>query len=351
MEKELEEIRTHAKEAVRSATDLDLLEQIRVQYIGRKGALTAILRGLKDLSLDARKRIGEEANRLAGDIEQMIAEQKHKLGSTIRESILVNERLDVTRPGSRIERGHLHPITKVLAEIESIFHSMGFETVDGPEVETEFYSFEALNIPAGHPARDMWDTFWLKPIPDKKGVKPLLLRPHTSPVQIRYMEKHNPPIRIIVPGRVYRYEATDASHDMQFEQLEGLVVDAHISVANFKAIMEAFFSRFYGDHITIQLRPSYFPFVEPGFEIFISCVICKGKGCSVCKQTGWLEIGGAGMVHPKVFKAVGYSASRRTDKISGFAFGLGFSRMVMMKYKIPDVRLFNSGDLRFLKQF
>ena len=231
--------------------------------------------------------------------------------------------------------------------METIFHSIGFETADGPEIETDFYNFEALNMPPGHPARDMWDTFWLKPIPNKKGVNPLLLRTHTSPVQIRYMEKHNPPIRIIVTGREYRYEATDASHEIQFEQLEGLVVDTNVSVANFKAIMQEFFSRFYGNHIEIQLRPSYFPFVEPGFEIFISCVICKGKGCSVCKQTSWLEIGGAGMVHPKVFKAAGYNPKQ----VRGFAFGLGFSRMIMMKYKIPDVRLFNSGDLRFLKQF
>ncbi|MBI4225161.1 MAG: phenylalanine--tRNA ligase subunit alpha [Candidatus Sungbacteria bacterium] len=339
MEKDLEKIRAHAKEAIRNAADLGFLEQIRVEYMGRKSALTAILRGLKDLPINARKRIGQEANHLAEEIERLLSERKRELGSVIRESILAKERLDVTMPGSRIERGHQHPVTKVLAEIEGIFGSMGFETVDGPEVETDFYNFEALNMPPGHPARDMWDTFWLK--------NKLLLRTHTSPVQVRYMEKHNPPIRIIVPGRVYRYEATDASHEIQFEQLEGLVVDTHISVANFKAVMQEFFSRFYGNHIEIQLRPSYFPFVEPGFEIFISCVICKGKGCSVCKQTGWLEIGGAGMVHPNVFKAVGYNPKQAR----GFAFGLGFSRMIMMKYKIPDVRLFNSGDLRFLKQF
>lgn len=347
MEKELKKMQTRAKEAIRSAAGLDLLEQIRIEYIGRKGALTTVLRGLKDIPLDARKKIGEEANSLREEIEAMIGGKSRELSTTTRELTLAEERLDVTRPGVRTERGHAHPITKVLAEIQRIFHSMGFETAEGPEVETDFYNFEALNMPPGHPARSMWDTFWLKPIPDKKGVQPLALRPHTSPVQIRYMEKHNPPIRIVVPGRVYRYEPTDASHEIQFEQLEGLVVDTDISVANFKAVMRAFFSRFYGDHIAIQLRPSYFPFVEPGFEIFISCVICKGKGCSVCKKTGWLEIGGAGMVHPTVFKAVGYNPKQ----VRGFAFGLGFSRMVMMKYKIPDVRMFNSGDLRFLKQF
>lgn len=347
MEQELKKIRASAKEAIGSAPDLDVLEQIRVEYVGRKGALTAILRGLKDLSLDGRKKIGEEANQLREEIERLISEKRAELEGAVRERVLCNERLDVTRPGVRREKGHVHPVTKMLAEIEQIFHSMGFETADGPEVETDFYNFEALNIPVGHPARDMWDTFWLKPIPDKKGVDPFLLRTHTSPVQVRYMEKHNPPIRIIVPGRVYRYEPTDASHEIQFHQIEGLMVDKNISVANFKAIMQTFFSRFYGTNVTIQLRPSFFPFTEPSFEIFISCVICKGEGCSVCKQTGWLELGGAGMVHPSVFKAVGYNPK----DLRGFAFGVGFSRMIMMKYKIPDVRLFNSGDLRFLKQF
>ena len=347
MEQELKKIKEEAKKAIGSVLDLDLLERIRVEYVGRKGALTAILRGLKDLSLDARKKIGEEANHLAKDIERMLSEKQRELQQKVRELVLAKERLDVTRPGTRREKGHLHPVTKMLAEIERVFHSMGFETADGPEVETDFYNFEALNIPAGHPARDMWDTFWLKPVPDKKGVKALLLRTHTSPVQIRYMEKHNPPIRIIVPGTVYRYEPTDASHEIQFHQVEGLMVDKNISVANFKAIMQTFFSRFYGTKVTIQLRPSYFPFTEPSFEIFISCIICKGKGCSVCKKTGWLELGGAGMVHPSVFKAVGYNP----NNVRGFAFGLGFSRMTMMKYKIPDVRMFNSGDLRFLKQF
>ena len=348
MEQELKKIRASAKEAIRDVLDLNVLEQIRIEYVGRKGALTAILRGLKDLSLDARRKIGEEANRLSHEIEAMISEKRRVLEETLREHVLAKERIDITRPGKRPEKGRLHPVTKMLAEIEQIFHSMGFETADGPEVETDFYNFEALNIPVGHPARDMWDTFWL---PDKKGVNPLLLRTHTSPVQIRYMEKHNPPIRIIVPGRVYRYEPTDASHEIQFHQIEGLMVDKNISVANFKAIMQTFFSRFYDKKVTIQLRPSYFPFTEPSFEIFISCIICTGKGCSVCKQTGWLELGGAGMVHPSVFKAVGYNPNPPTGGVQGFAFGVGFSRMIMMKYKIPDVRMFNSGDLRFLKQF
>ncbi len=345
MEKELEKIQKHAREAIRSAADLNLLEQIRVEYMGRKGALTAILRGLKDLPLDTRKKIGKEANQLREEIERMIAEKGRELGSVIRETVLAREWLDVTRPGSRIERGHMHPVIKMLAEIERIFHSMGFETADGPEVETDFYNFEALNMPPGHPARDMWDTFWLKKNPGQK--MPLLLRTHTSPVQVRYMETHTPPIRIIVPGVVYRYEATDPSHEIQFHQVEGLIVDKNMSVANFKAIMEEFSSRLFGKRVSIQLRPSYFPFVEPGFEADISCVVCNQKGCPLCKQSGWLELFGAGMVHPHVFKAAGYNPK----DVKGFAFGIGFARLVAMKYKIPDIRMFNSGDLRFLRQF
>ncbi len=347
MEKELEKIQTHAKEAIRKVRDLDMLEQIRVEYVGRKGALTIILRGLKNLSLDARKKIGKEANRLAEEIERMLLQKRAELETSTREFVLRTERLDVTRPGTRILRGHMHPVTKMFAEVERIFHSMGFDTVEGPEVETDFYNFEALNMPPGHPARDMWDTFWLKPIPDQKGAKPLLLRTHTSPVQIRYMEKHNPPIRIIAPGRTYRYEATDASHDFQFSQLEGLMVDKNISVANLKAVIQEFFSKLFKKNITIRLRPSYFPFTEPSFEIDVSCAMCAGKGCSMCKRTGWLELAGAGMVHPNVFRAAGYNPRH----VQGFAFGIGFSRLVSMRYNIPDIRLLNSGDLRFLKQF
>lgn len=347
MEHDLERIKQTALRAINNAGALELLEKIRVEYIGRKGALSTMLRELKNLPLETRRKVGEEANRLREDIERMIAEKVQELGKTVRELVLANERLDVTRPGIRQHNGHLHPITKLLREIEPIFHSMGFASVDGPEVETEYYNFDALNMPPGHPARSMWDTFWLKPIPNKRGVSPLLLRPHTSPVQIRYMEKHNPPIRIIVPGRTYRYEATDASHDFQFEQLEGLMVDHTISVANLKAVMQHFFSNLFKKEVGIRLRPSYFPFVEPGFEIDISCVICDGKGCSMCKKTGWLELAGAGMVHPHVFKAAGYNPK----DVQGFAFGIGFSRLVSMKYKVPDIRLLNSGDLRFLKQF
>jgi len=267
---------------------------------------------------------------------------------------------DVTAPGKKNSAGHLHPITLVKREVEDIFERLGFSVVEGPEIETEWYNFDALNIPKNHPARDMWDTFWLSqnerkaqnihsPSPGKeyKIKERLLLRTHTSPMQIRYMEKHNPPLRIVVPGRVFRYEATDASHEINFYQIEGLMVDKEISVANFKAIMERFFQMFFKRPVKIRLRPSYFPFTEPSFEIDISCLVCQGKGCSICSQRGWLEMAGAGMVHPKVFKAV----KLNPRNWQGFAFGLGLDRLAMMKYKIDDMRLLYGGDLRFLEQF
>ena len=337
---EIKSIRASFTQAFAKAGTPDDIERIRVQYLGRKGALATIFNTLRSLPDEERKHVGEEANRLRATIERSLAEKQIKLEGTTRESVLKKEWLDVTRPGAKPRRGHVHPLTKIIREINAIFSGMGFETVEGPEVETEYYNFDALNIPANHPARDMWDTFWLKS-------DHLLLRTHTSPVQVRYMETHNPPFQIIVPGRVYRYEATDASHDIQFYQLEGLVVGKNISIANFKAVIQEFFSRLFKTDIEIRLRPSYFPFTEPSFEVDISCVFCKSKGCGVCKQTGWLEMGGAGMVHPYVFKAARYNPK----DITGFAFGMGIDRLAMMKYKIPDIRLFRSGDLRFLRQF
>jgi phenylalanyl-tRNA synthetase alpha chain len=270
------------------------------------------------------------------------------------------EWFDVTVPGKKISAGHLHPITLVKREVEDIFERLGFSVVEGPEVETEWYNFDALNIPKDHPARDMWDTFWISQNERKtqnvhspkagkkhKAKERLLLRTHTSPVQIRYMEKHNPPLRIVVPGRVFRYEATDASHEMNFYHIEGLMVDKEISAANFKAIMERFFQMFFKRPVKLRLRPSYFPFTEPSFEVDISCLVCQGKGCSVCSQRGWLEMAGAGMVHPEVFKVV----KLNPKNWQGFAFGLGLDRLTMMKYKIDDVRLLYGGDLRFLQQF
>lgn len=247
---------------------------------------------------------------------------------------------DPTIPGEKHKVGHLHPLTLVRRQIEKIFQEMGFSIALGPEIETEWYNFDALNIPKDHPARDMWDTFWLK------GNKNLL-RTHTSPVQIRYMEKNKPPIKIIAPGRIFRHEATDASHEINFYQVEGLYIDKEISASNFKAIIEEFFSIFFGKVVEARLRPSFFPFTEPSFEVDMSCLVCEGTGCSTCSGTGWIEVMGAGMVHPNVLKAGGINPK----DWQGFAFGMGMDRLAMMKYKINDVRLFYSGDLRFLNQF
>lgn len=349
---ELERIEKTAEAEIKAAPNLEELEERRIQFLGReRGALTLILRGLKDLPASERALIGGKANRLREKIETFIKEKEDTLKKTSAESILKKEWLDVTRPGVKPKRGHQHPITKIIREIEDIFGSMGFTVAEGPEVETEYYNFDALNIPENHPARDMWDTFWLKQparvlfarpdLRSKSGLgqksDKLLLRTHTSPVQIRYMETHNPPLRIIAPGRCYRYEATDASHEIQFHQLEGLVVDKDISIANFKSIIQIFFSRLFGEAIEIRLRPSFFPFTEPSFEVDIRS----------SHRPEWLEISGAGMVHPNVFKAAGYNPK----DWRGFAFGMGIDRIAMMKYKIPDIRLFNSGDMKFLKQF
>lgn len=342
----LSTIEKNAKAAIDAASTADEVEHIRVEYLGRKGALPMLLREVKELPASERTKVGSVGNKLRENLETLIEKKRTRLLETSHESILKTEWLDVTHPGRKPPKGHLHPITKVLREITTIFASMGFATVEGPEVETEHYNFDALNIPKDHPARDMWDTFWLK----QKNAKDerLLLRTHTSPMQIRYMEQHNPPIRIIVPGRVYRYEASNASHNYQFYQLEGLMVDRNITIANFKAVIQELFSRFFKKSVTIRLRPSaYFPFTEPSFEVDISCITCNAKGCAVCQKSGWVELAGAGMVHPNVYKAAGYNPK----DWQGFAFGFGFDRLVMMKYKIPDIRLLNSGDMRFLKQF
>lgn len=338
MIEELAKIRRSALEAAANATSADAVESLRIQYLGRKGALTVLLRSIKDLPLEERRVIGKTANDLREEIAAALTKKEEELKRSMAETILKKEWVDVTRPGAKAGRGHLHPVTKLLRDIEAIFGSMGFAVAEGPEVETEYYNFDALNIPAHHPARDMWDTLWIKSsrVAGAKGGR-LLLRAHTSPVQIRYMETHNPPIRIIAPGRVWRHEATDAAHEIQFHQLEGLMVDRQISIANFKAVIQNFFSRLFGEAVEIRLVPSYYPFTEPSFDVAM-----RSR-----HWPEWLEAAGAGMVHPKVFEAVGYNPK----EVQGFAFGMGIERLAMMKYKIPDIRLFHSGDLRFLQQF
>jgi phenylalanyl-tRNA synthetase alpha chain len=294
---------------------------------------------LKKLSLKQRKKFGKEINELKEKLEKEYRAKKQVLQEKTKEK---KEFFDVTAPGKKIEIGSLHPITLVKNRAEEIFQSLGFEIILGPEIEDEWHNFDALNIPPDHPARDVLSlgkTFYLE---DKK-----LMRSHTSSVQIRYMEKHNPPLKIIAPGKVFRKDAIDATHEIEFWQLEGLMVDKKISVANFKAIMEEFLKKFFEKEMKIRLRPSYFPFTEPSFEVDISCVICEGKGCQTCKETGWIEAGGAGMVHPQVFR----NCKIDPREWQGFAFGMGLTRLAMLKYKIPDIRYFHSGDLRFLKQF
>ncbi|OHB22258.1 MAG: phenylalanine--tRNA ligase subunit alpha [Parcubacteria group bacterium RIFCSPLOWO2_01_FULL_48_18] len=346
----LEEIKQCAPGEIKACKDAKALEAIRVKYLGRKGELTAALRTLKDLSQPKRRSVGQRANKLKNELELLL---EGRLREFARESSQYKETIDITAPGKRVRLGHLHPLTKIGREAKQIFSSMGFAVMDGPEIETEYYNFDALNIPPNHPARDLWDTFWLRQNetknqrPKTKNTERLLLRTHTSPVQIRYMETHEPPFQIIVPGRVFRYEATDASHEINFYQIEGLMVSKTVSLANFKYVVESFFKQLFNRAVNIRLRPSYFPFVEPGIEVDVSCTRCSGWGCSICKQTGWLEVMGAGMVHPHVFEAAHYNPR----DWQGFAFGMGLDRIAMLKYNIPDIRLFYSGDLRFIRQF
>jgi len=341
MKTKINKIKNSALEEISKAKSVAGLDALKVKYLGRKSELTNILRGLKDLSVSERKEIGEMANKLRGEIESGIKNQELRIKRLEFSDIESREKIDVSYPGAKIKKGHLHPLTQVRYEIEEIFKSMGFLTVDGREVEDEFHNFDALNIPKNHPARDLWDTFWLK---DGN-----LLRTHATPIQIRFMKENKPPLKIISPGRTFRYEASDATHESNFYQVDGLMVDksGKITVANFKSVMISFLNSLFGKKVEIRLRPGYFPFVEPGFEIDASCPYCDGKGCRICKGTGWIELLGAGMVNQKVFTSVGF----KENEYEGFAFGSGLDRFAMIKYGVDDTRLFYGGDLRFLEQF
>lgn len=320
---DLPQLRNKALREIQEASDIRCLEEVKIKYLGRQaGELTQILRSLGGLPLEERRRIGPLANQIKQELEAAISE---KLKNLRREE--QRNKIDLTAPGKRTKTGHLHPLTQIEQETREIFTGLNFSVVEGPEIESGYYNFDALNIPPDHPARDLWDTFWLK---DGR-----LMRTQTSPVQIRYMEKHQPPFQIIVPGRVFRYEATDASHEINFHQVEGLMVGKDVSLANFKYIITEFFRRLFKKEIPVRLRPSFFPFVEPGLEVDIKL------------GDFWLEVMGAGMVHPKVFEAARYNP----EEWQGFAFGVGVERLAMIKYKIPDIRLFYSGDLRFVRQF
>lgn len=342
MQSKIIEIKNKAIKEISEVKTKEEIFDLEKKYLGRNSEFNQILKNLKNLSEEDKKEIGKSANLAKKEIEDNLKKYERIISESNFD--FQSEKIDITIPGKRKKRGHLNILSQVRNEIEDIFTGMGFEVADGPEVETEYYNFDALNIPKDHPARDEWDTFWIKP---EEKSDHMLLRTHTSPVQIRYMEKNEPPFRIISPGKCFRREATDSTHEHTFYQFEALMVGEDVSVANFKYIGEQFFSKFFKKDVKVRLRPSFFPFVEPGFEFDISCLMCSEKGCRACKGEGWLEIGGAGMVNQNVFVASGYPR----NKYQGFAWGFGLERLAMMKYKINDIRLFHSGDLRFIKQF
>jgi phenylalanyl-tRNA synthetase alpha chain len=334
----LERIKQEAFERIAQCGDVSLLRQIEVEYLGRKGAITLVLRQMGSIPPEERAPMGKLANELKAEIQKTIDAKYQDFEKAERERRLRSESIDVTLPGIQPEIGHLHPITIVFDEVRRIFEGLGFQVATGPEVETEYYNFEALNMPRDHPARDMQDTFYVN--------DEALLRTHTSPVQIRVMTTQKPPLRIIAPGKVFRRD-DDVRHSPMFHQVEGLVVDENITLGDLKGVLEAFLHRLYGPRTALRFRPSYFPFTEPSAEVDIRCVICGGSGCRTCSQSGWLEVLGSGMVHPKVFEAVGYDPEQYT----GFAFGTGVDRLAMLKYGIEDIRMLYENNLKFLEQF
>lgn len=333
------QIKNDAVVDIGSAKTTAELEAIRVKYLGKKGSLTSILRGMGSLSGEERPIIGKLANDVRDDMERLLDEAFNNIKNKEKSERLKNEIIDISMPGRLINRGSKHPLTLVLDEVKEIFTGMGFSVIEGPEVELDYYNFEAMNIPKNHPARDVQDTFYIN--------DDVVLRTHTSPMQARYMEKNAPPIRVIVPGRVYRSDTPDASHSPVFHQVEGLAVDENITMGNLKGTLDVFAKRLFGEDTSTRFRPHHFNFTEPSAEMDASCVICKGKGCRVCKGTGWIEILGCGMVHVKVLENCGIDYK----KYSGFAFGIGLERIAMIKYGIDDIRLFYENDLRFLNQF
>ncbi len=338
---DLAALRERALTTLDEATDLAGVQAWERATLGGKGELTGLLRSLGRLSAEERPEAGRSANALKVELTEAYAGREHALAAADLDQRLASDAIDVTLPGRQPEIGSLHPITGMIEELSEIFALMGFQTVYGPEVETAHYNFDQLNIPADHPARDVWDTFVVE------GDGEVVLRTHTSPMQARVMESTEPPVRVIVPGRCYRFEAQDASHEWAFHQLEGLAVDERITMADLKGVLRELARQLFGGDRRIRFRCDFFPFVEPGVDFSVDCSVCGGKGCRVCKYTGWLEMGGAGMVHPNVLRAAGYDPERYT----GFAFGLGIERLVMMRHGVNDVRAFAANDLRFLRQF
>jgi len=355
MHKSLEEIKAKALDELHHIVDLKELEAWRVRHLGKKSELNQTLRGLSSLSIEERKAVGAFANDVKSIIEMLYKENVELLKEQFYQDVEATAKgekegtavkLDVTLPGRPVALGSLHPTTRMVRQICKIFVELGFQVVEGPDVEWDYYNFEALNIPADHPARDMWDTLWVDYL-NEKGERNMLLRTHTSPMQVRVMEQTRPPVRVVVPGMCYRYEATDATHESMFYQIEGLAVDRNITLADLKGTLYEFAKRLFGEERKVRFRCDYFPFVEPGVEMAIDCFVCSGKGCRLCSGTGWIEILGAGMVHPGVLQNVGYDP----EEYTGFAFGLGPERNHMLMYGIDDIRLFYGNDLRFLKQF
>ncbi|MEH6947769.1 phenylalanine--tRNA ligase subunit alpha [Bacillus sp. JJ634] len=341
MQERLQELQEEALQKVSAASNLKELNDIRVAYLGKKGPITEVLRGMGKLSAEERPKMGALVNVVREAITSAIEEKQAVLEAEAVNAQLAAETIDITLPARPVNKGNHHPLTRIVEEIEDVFIGMGYTVAEGPEVESDYYNFEALNLPKSHPARDMQDSFYI--------TDEILVRTHTSPVQARTMEKHEGqgPVKIICPGKVYRRDNDDATHSHQFMQIEGLVVDENISMSDLKGTLEVFLKKVFGQEREIRLRPSFFPFTEPSVEVDISCKICSGKGCNVCKQTGWIEVLGGGIVHPNVLEMAGFDSK----KYSGFAFGIGVERIAMLKYGVDDIRHFYTNDMRFLKQF
>lgn len=338
MKEKLQQMAEQARQAMLKASSEAQLQEVRVRYLGKKGELTSLMKGIGSVAPEERPAMGALLNELKEGLEELFEQRLDKVRAAEIEARLARERIDVTLPGRRRFTGSKHPITLVTEEIVEIFSALGFGVEEGPEIEKDFFNFEALNMPKDHPARDMQDTFYV--------TDDVVLRTHTSPVQIRTMQKQAPPVRVIAPGTVYRRDS-DLTHSPMFHQIEGFMVDRKVTFGDLKGILTTFLSQFFGREVGVRFRPSFFPFTEPSAEVDIQCVNCSGKGCRVCKQSGWLEILGSGMIDPEVFKAVGYDPEIYT----GFAFGMGLERIAMLKYGVDDLRLFFENDLRFLKQF
>ena len=350
---DLEAIRASATDRLASAGTAEAVDALRHELLGRSGALTSLLRQLGSVPPDERPALGQLANEVRSELESALARRLEALGDADLEARLVNEAIDMSAPGRPLRVGHLHPVLTLMRDLRELFHAYGFEVFEGPEIETEAYNFELLNIPPDHPARDLWDTLYVaepgsveagSPRPAEDGT---ILRTHTSPAQIRAMQALDPPIRVLTPGRCFRYEAVDASHGFEFFQVEGLVVDRDTSLADLKGLLEEVARALYGRDVATRFRPGYYPFTEPSVAFDIGCLVCGGEGCAACKRSGWMTILGAGMVHPEVLRAGGFDP----DEFQGYAFGMGPDRMTMLRHGIGDIRLFFSADLRFVTQF